>query len=239
MSTFIRCQWLVPPDASMSGRIADVARILSSTNLVAAVGPRWFLKGWSRKEALEKEVVLRELDRHPEHLERVRLKAGVEYLDLDAWNGRASGEDATLSATLQELPSPTQLDQIVLGVDTEFLHNTTSWDDVLVAARSFSKDLGGCALVSSHELLDEAKSRKFPRNANDFVYGAHAIFWGVDRSVRNPLHRWLAETGRNAPFETVACKSWDEVRAFPEEPLRALAEEVAAVSAAAGGGMGP
>jgi len=240
MSTFIRCEWLVDHAASMPARIAEVARVLSSTSLVTSVGPRWLLKAWSRKDALKKEVILRELEKHPEHLERVRLKTGTEYLELDAWNGRASKEGATLAVTLQAAPSPTDLDKFVLSVQTGFLRSSVpSWDDVLAATRGFARELGGYALVSSHELLDEAKKRGFPRTSTDFVYGAYAIFWGVDRSGQNPHYRWLAQTERSAPFETIACTSWDEVQAFPEERLHALAEEMARLDGdSVGGAMG-
>lgn len=237
MTIFIRCQWLAPLGQSICTRIAETGQILSRVGLVAIVGPRWFLKGSSRTEALKNEVALGDLGSNPKLLERLPLGDDEVDFTLHVWNGRATEEGATFGLTLHEPPS--HPDGMVIGVEMEFLRSVASWDDVLGTARSLSREFGGCAIVSSHELLREAKRRRFPHNENDFPYAAYAVFWGVDRSGHNPLHRWLTARGRAVPFEAIACNSWEEAFALPERPLRALAEHIEDVATAAGGGVAP
>jgi hypothetical protein len=110
-----------------------------------------------------------------------------------------------------------------------------TWSEVLAATRDLASRLGGCAIVSSHELLNAAARRGFP-HADHAVY---AGFWGVDRSGQNPLFRWLTATGQAAPFEAIACDSWEEALALPGERLRVLAGEIASAGAATGDGMRP
>ena len=158
------------------------------------------------------------------------LIEGEAYWALDVWNGRQKGEEANLGFWLFE--PPTQLDGIVIEVQIERLRAVALWADVLAATRQLSEMLGGCAIVSSHELQEEVA-----RKIAGAEHAAYAAFWGVDRSGLNPLYRWLATTGREAPTEIVACDSWEEVNSPDRTRLRAITESLADVAAAAGEGI--
>lgn len=233
MSLFVRCNWLPPRDATLLDRFSEVRRPMTTNALLAKLGPRWFQLGRSRKDALKREVRLEEFDPKQKGCERVTLgTSGKSYWSLSVWNGGPDGETAGLRVTIREPSS--EVDQIVISAELDFLQRTMAWTDILGAARHLSEQLGGYTIVSSDDLIDEGKRRGIVYDS-PAAY-AYAAFWGVDRSGRNPKYRWLATTRRTAPFEIVACDSWAEVSAPDNARLREITESLTGVEAEAGGG---
>ena len=153
--------------------------------------------------------------------------SGESYWDLSVWNGGPQGEGANLYVWIRDPSS--QLDQLGISAELDFLRRTMAWSDVLAAARQLSEQLGGYTIVASHELIDECKRRGIA-HADEAAYAA---FWGPDRSGRNPKYRGLATAGRTAPYANVACDSWADMSAPDDARLRDIAENLAGVEAEA------
>jgi hypothetical protein len=230
MSLFIRCQWLPPPEASLESRFSEVGKVTTTLRALSSLGPRWFKLGNSRKDALKREVPLGEIHTNRKLWRRRPLGDGEAYWDLSVWSGRSEEEGANFGISLHERSS--QADGIGFATEREFLRRTVAWVEVIDAARRLSVELGGCAVVSSNELMEEASSQGIAHAD----HAAYAAFWGVDRSGRNPLYRWLAKTLHATPFEIVACESWEDASGVDGRRFRAIAQTLAAVAAEAGEG---
>ena len=164
-----------------------MARVVPASRLVAAFGPRWFNLGRSRKDATTHEVRLAD-----PKWRRVPLVDGNRYLGCAVWNGAPDDESAKLDVTVFDPPE--QPDALVVSAPLTVVRARLGWDDLVADARDLARDLGGCTVIGSTDLEDDADDL--------------AVVWGVDRSSANPLFT------APAPPDRIACASWDDVARY-------------------------
>lgn len=229
MSLFLRCQWQSPAGQSLDARAAEAIGALTGSALVPKLGGRWFHLGRSRKDALKREVALSATTRYADICRRVPLSDNTAYWSCQLWNGAEDGREANLKLSLFDPPG--QPDGVGVEADLAHVRAAVPWPRLLDSVRDLARTLGGCAIVSSHELREEASRLEIAADE----HAAYAAFWGVDRSEANPLYRWLAATDRGTPTEIVACDSWDAALAPDAIALGRVAEVLALVADASGG----
>lgn len=220
-----------PAEASLVDRLGEAARAAATLTAELNVGPRWFQLGRSRKDALKKEVRLEDVSTQNKSCRRVELADNEAYWAMNIWNGRSEGQEANLAFSLFE--RQTRPDGLMVSAEIDHLRGTVGWPGVLAATRELANALGGCAIVTSHE----ARERETEHNSPAADHTAYAAFWGIDRSGRNPLYRWLTDQGRMAPWETLACESWAEVETPDLARLRRISNDLSTVSIKAGEGI--
>lgn len=216
MSLFINCQWFPESEASLGDRMKSVSGLLRNNAVSVLVGQQWYRPGRSRKEALSKPILASQL----EQINAWRftdLSASSGYYGIRLWNGRDNQNGATITCQIS-IPA-TRLDIIVIdGLDIDRLQaDGLSWDHVLSCARCMAEQLGGLAVVSSHDLIDYAK-----RNALERPHlAAYGAFWGVDRSGKNPGYGMLIKQ-KSLPFSMVNFRTWEEVQSPSVTRLQGL-----------------
>jgi hypothetical protein len=207
MSLFINCQWFPDKNASLSERIGTIAHLFRSSTLTTLIGKRWYALGYSRKQSLSRPVL-------PSHLQEINTWRFTHLIEpsgcyrMDLWNGIDSSMGITV---LTEINSPpNRLDTLVIqGPEIDILRTSlVPWTLVLSCGRCIAEQLGGLAVISSHELIDYALKNNIEK-PNLAGYGA---FWGPDRSGMNPAYRPLMEEGISPPFSIVTSNTWAQVQ---------------------------
>jgi len=166
MSFFLNCGWYPPAGAGLQARIEQIARLLEREETVALVGPNWYRKGRSKREALSKPLSQAKLGdvRSWAHKKFPHVEAGreVEVIEywLDVWNGRDAPDSASFSVELHE--RATEMDSLVFG-GPELESLKDKWRLVLAWGEAVGHHLGGESLVSSNQLIDWARAEGLER----------------------------------------------------------------------------
>lgn len=202
---FIRCEWLPTNKSKLEDRLEEALMQLRKVSRTQLFGVQWFWPGASKVEALENPVNLKELT--SKHWLMIPIIKEQVMYRLAIWNGKEGYESCKLSATLN-IPSE-GVDKIVVSVDDiNWLRSSgAKWENVLELAESLAIQLGGISIVSSIQLRNWSKEQQLA----NVDRAAYALFWGVDRSMKNPKFNGLQEAGRTPPYEFKACRSWEEV----------------------------
>jgi len=217
MSLFINCQWFPESNASLAERIEIIIGLFSNSAITALIGGQWYRLGRSSKQALSKPFLPSEL-RQINTWRFTQLSADSGYYGIGLWNGSDIPKGVTL--TLEINTTANRLDTLVIdGPEIAALRaDVISWDIVLSCGRYIAEQLGGLAVVSSHELIDYA--RKNSIEGADLA--AYAAFWAIDRSEKNPGYIALMQEDWSLPFSMVICMTWEDVKSPNLNRIREL-----------------
>ena len=208
MSLFIRCEWLPAKYRGIEERLVEVAALLPEDKLTRLVGTQWYKLDTSTSRALANPIHRDDLDQK-RNWRQVPLPGDQVMYRLDLWNGRDYPRSSNLAVTVHVPPA--DLDMFVVSVgETDIVRSSeVPWSDVLQLGELLANQLGGLAVVTSHELLDSATEQQ----VEDAELTAYAAFWGVDRNGENRKYRGIIEAGHSLPYQSIACSSWQDVEA--------------------------
>jgi len=211
MSLFIRCQWLPATDSHLDDRIAEVASLLRTDVAERVCGNRWYRLGMSKRKSLAEPVEFTA----NQAWRRSPLTKGQVMYRLEVWNGSDDGLSSNLSSIIHEPSDEVDVLVISLGETEALAAAGASWGDVLALADSSARTLGGRAIVSSRELREWAAERSLEYSGEI----AYAACWGIDRSGVNGYYSRFTQESRELPYCSVACATWEEVRAPDEQKV--------------------
>lgn len=218
MQIVVRVNWLPASHLSIEERIAESAYVLHNFVNEPLGVATWFDTGRSKKDALTRSFSVESLRNKQKPWRRSLLVPGEWIWKIGLWNGRDDEETGTLSITLFD-PVPDNSKPQPKGLESDTLlicgpsfsigeQPEQKWVELLDMARNLASELGGLCIITSQTLWDKVEKAGWQR-ASAAVYAA---FWGVDRSGENPNFRHLKEINQSGPFESIACRSWEEAQ---------------------------
>lgn len=210
MSLFINCQWPSHPNASLDFRFKRLANTLYHPAVAALSGSDWYQLARSKQQALTQHVSA-EAIRQPAHWKPSRPGAGPVTYRVSLWNGRNDPAAVTIMAELHGAAN--EIDSFVLeGPELSDLQSQgIAWELILGCGQTIAKELGGLALLSSHELIEFAQTTGLQRPD----LAAYAAFWGGNDNS-NPSNL------SNEATEEIVASNWDEAQQPAEHKLQQL-----------------